>query len=194
MLKIGVLVSGGGTNLQAIIDSIEAGYIKNARIEVVVASKAGVYALERAAKHGIDCAVISKKSYETEDKFYDALIGTLEEHNVDLVVLAGFMTVLGGRFIKHYENKIINIHPALLPSFPGRHGIDDAYNYGVKVTGVTIHFVNDGVDSGKIIAQEPVRIEDDDSLDSLEVKIHAVEHKLYPKTLQKLIKEGVFKS
>ncbi len=95
MLKIGVLVSGGGTNLQAIIDSIEAGYIKNARIEVVVASKAGVYALERAAKHGIDCAVISKKSYETEDKFYDALIGTLEEHNVDLVVLAGFMTVLG---------------------------------------------------------------------------------------------------
>ena len=179
MLKIGVLVSGGGTNLQAIIDSIEAGYIKNARIEVVVASKAGVYALERAAKHEIDCAVISKKSYETEDKFYDALIGTLEEHNVDLVVLAGFMTVLGGRFIKHYENKIINIHPALIP-----------LKKGVKITGATVHFVNEETDAGPIILQKAVEVLDDDTPETLQKRVmEQAEWKIFPEAIR-LISEG----
>ena len=195
MLKIGVLVSGGGTNLQAIIDSIEAGYIKNARIEVVVASKAGVYALERAAKHGIYCAVISKKSYETEDKFYDALIGTLEEHNVDLVVLAGFMTVLGGRFIKHYENKIINIHPALIPSFcgDGFYGLkvhEAALKKGVKITGATVHFVNEETDAGPIILQKAVEVLDDDTPETLQKRVmEQAEWKIFPEAIR-LISEG----
>ena len=195
MLKIGVLVSGGGTNLQAIIDSIEAGYIKNARIEGVVASKDGVYALERAAKHGIDCAVISKKSYETEDKFYDALIGTLEEHNVDLVVLAGFMTVLGGRFIKHYENKIINIHPALIPSFcgDGFYGLkvhEAALKKGVKITGATVHFVNEETDAGPIILQKAVEVLDDDTPETLQKRVmEQAEWKIFPEAIR-LISEG----
>ena len=195
MLKIGVLVSGGGTNLQAIIDSIEGGYIKNAEIKTVIASKPGVYALERAAKHGIDGTVIRKKDYETEDAFYDALIGYLESFEVDLVILAGYMTVLGSKFIKKYENKIINIHPALIPSFcgDGFYGLkvhEAALEKGVKITGATVHFVNEETDAGPIIIQKAVEVLDGDTPEVLQKRVmEQAEWKIFPEAV-KLISEG----
>ncbi len=153
-----------------------------------------VKVIQIAKQENVPIFIINYKDYPNRKDAEAKILQQLAADQVDGILLAGYMRILTPQFVQAYPQKIINIHPALLPSFPGRQGIDDAYNYGVKVTGVTIHFVNDGVDSGKIIAQEPVRIEADDSLDSLEAKIHAVEHQLYPKTLQKLITEGVFKS
>jgi len=195
MLKIGVLVSGGGTNLQAIIDSIEGGYIKNAEIKTVIASKPGVYALERAAKHGIDGTVIRKKDYESEDAFYDAMISYLEGFDVDLVILAGYMTVLGSKFIQRYENKIINIHPALIPSFcgDGFYGLkvhEAALEKGVKITGATVHFVNEETDAGPIIIQKAVEVLDGDTPEVLQKRVmEQAEWKIFPEAV-KLISEG----
>ena len=195
MLKIGVLVSGGGTNLQAIIDSIESGYIKNAEIKTVIASKEGVYALERAAKHGINSAVIRKKDYDSEDAFYDAMIDHLDSFGVELVVLAGFMTVLGEKFIKKYENKIINIHPALIPSFcgDGFYGLrvhEAALAKGVKVTGATVHFVNEETDAGPIILQKAVEVQEGDTPEILQKRVmEQAEWKIFPEAV-KLISEG----
>ena len=195
MLKIGVLVSGGGTNLQAIIDSIEGGYINNAEIKTVIASKPGVYALERAANHGIDGTVIRKKDYETEDAFYDAMIGHLESYEVDLVILAGYMTVLGSKFIQRYENKIINIHPALIPSFcgDGFYGLkvhEAALEKGVKITGATVHFVNEETDAGPIILQKAVEVLDGDTPEVLQKRVmEQAEWKIFPEAV-KLISEG----
>jgi len=195
MLKIGVFVSGGGTNLQAIIDSIESGYIKNAEIKTVIASKEGVYALERAAKHGINSAVIRKKDYDSEDAFYDAMIAHLDSFGVELVVLAGFMTVLGEKFIKKYENKIINIHPALIPSFcgDGFYGLkvhEAALAKGVKVTGATVHFVNEETDAGPIILQKAVEVQEGDTPEILQKRVmEQAEWKIFPEAI-KLISEG----
>ncbi|POH10960.1 phosphoribosylglycinamide formyltransferase [Fructilactobacillus sanfranciscensis] len=191
--RLAVMASGNGTNFAALL-----AYIKQAKLPVeivrLVVDHDDVKVIDLAKEAQVPVFTIIYKDYPNRETAEKQILQQLADDEIDGILLAGYMRILTPQFVKAYPQKIINIHPALLPSFPGRHGIDDAYNYGVKVTGVTIHFVNDGVDSGKIIAQEPVRIEDDDSLDSLEVKIHAVEHKLYPKTLQKLIKEGVFKS
>lgn len=191
--RLAVMASGNGTNFAALL-----AYIKQAKLPVeivrLVVDHDDVKVIDLAKEAQVPVFTIIYKDYPNRETAEKQILQQLADDEIDGILLAGYMRILTPQFVKVYPQKIINIHPALLPSFPGRHGIDDAYNYGVKVTGVTIHFVNDGVDSGKIIAQEPVRIEDDDSLDSLEAKIHAVEHKLYPKTLQKLIKEGVFKS
>ncbi|CAJ1182398.1 Phosphoribosylglycinamide formyltransferase [Fructilactobacillus sanfranciscensis] len=191
--RLAVMASGNGTNFAALL-----AYIKQAKLPVeivrLVVDHDDVKVIDLAKEAQVPVFTIIYKDYPNRETAEKQILQQLADDKIDGILLAGYMRILTPQFVKAYPQKIINIHPALLPSFPGRHGIDDAYNYGVKVTGVTIHFVNDGVDSGKIIAQEPVRIEDDDSLDSLEAKIHAVEHKLYPKTLQKLIKEGVFKS
>ncbi|MEN3240665.1 phosphoribosylglycinamide formyltransferase [Fructilactobacillus sanfranciscensis] len=191
--RLAVMASGNGTNFAALL-----AYIKQAKLPVeivrLVVDHDDVKVIDLAKEAQVPVFTINYKDYPNRETAEKQILQQLADDEIDGILLAGYMRILTPQFVKVYPQKIINIHPALLPSFPGRHGIDDAYNYGVKVTGVTIHFVNDGVDSGKIIAQEPVRIEDDDSLDSLEAKIHAVEHKLYPKTLQKLIKEGVFKS
>ncbi|MCG7194756.1 phosphoribosylglycinamide formyltransferase [Fructilactobacillus sanfranciscensis] len=191
--RLAVMASGNGTNFAALL-----AYVKQAKLPVeivrLVVDHDDVKVIDLAKEAQVPVFTIIYKDYPNRETAEKQILQQLADDEIDGILLAGYMRILTPQFVKAYPQKIINIHPALLPSFPGRHGIDDAYNYGVKVTGVTIHFVNDGVDSGKIIAQEPVRIEDDDSLDSLEVKIHAVEHKLYPKTLQKLIKEGVFKS
>ncbi|KRM81086.1 phosphoribosylglycinamide formyltransferase [Fructilactobacillus sanfranciscensis DSM 20451] len=187
------MASGNGTNFAALL-----AYIKQAKLPVeivrLVVDHDDVKVIDLAKEAQVPVFTIIYKDYPNRETAEKQILQQLADDEIDGILLAGYMRILTPQFVKAYPQKIINIHPALLPSFPGRHGIDDAYNYGVKVTGVTIHFVNDGVDSGKIIAQEPVRIKDDDSLDSLEAKIHTVEHKLYPKTLQKLIKEGVFKS
>lgn len=191
--RLAVMASGNGTNFAALL-----AYIKQAKLPVeivrLVVDHDDVKVIDLAKEAQVPVFTIIYKDYPNRETAEKQILQQLADDEIDGILLAGYMRILTPQFVKVYPQKIINIHPALLPSFPGRHGIDDAYNYGVKVTGVTIHFVNDGVDSGKIIAQEPVRIEDDDSLDSLEAKIHTVEHKLYPKTLQKLIKEGVFKS
>ena len=198
MLKIGVLVSGGGTNLQAIIDNIENGYIKNAQIVTVVSSKEGVYALERAKRHNIEGVVMSKKSYSTADEYYDALIEHFEARGVGLIVLAGFMTVLGEKFVKYYENKIINIHPALIPSFcgDGFYGLkvhEAALAKGVKVTGATVHFVTAETDAGPIIIQKAVEVRDTDTPEVLQKRVmEEAEWKIFPEAI-KLIAENKVK-
>ncbi|MCQ2491668.1 MAG: phosphoribosylglycinamide formyltransferase [Lachnospiraceae bacterium] len=176
MLKIAVLVSGGGTNLQAIIDGIEAGTITNAKIDVVISNNEGVYSLERAAKAGIEAKVISPKYFETRAAFNEALYEELVSRNVDLIVLAGCLVVIPEKIINHFENKIINIHPSLIPSFcgTGYYGLkvhEKALERGVKVSGATVHFVDAGTDTGPIIDQKAVYIEEGDTPKVLQQRI-----------------------
>lgn len=174
--KIAVLVSGGGTNLQALIDAEKAGNIPHGEIALVVASKPGVFALERAAKAGIPSGVVERKSYPDKASFEAALLDVLEKHGVQMIVLAGFMLVLSADFIRHFENRMINVHPALIPSFCGDgfyglHVHEAALNYGVKVTGATVHFVNEVTDGGKIILQKAVDVLDGDTPEILQKRV-----------------------
>ncbi len=198
MLKIGVLVSGGGTNLQAIIDKIENGYIKNAKIVSVVSSKEGAYALERAKKHNIDSEVISPKQFSDKEDFSQALIKYFKEKEVDLIILAGFMTVLKPSFIQAFSNRIINIHPSLIPSFCGNgfYGLkvhEAALAKGVKVTGATVHFVDEGTDTGKILMQKAVYVQENDTPEILQKRVmEEAEWVIFPETV-KQIAEGKIK-
>ena len=185
MIKFGVLISGGGSNLQAIIDAIEAGAL-DAEIALVVSSKNDVYGLTRAERAGIPTLALTKGDYVDPLAADERIASTLLDAQVDYVVMAGYMRMVREPLLSAFPSKIINLHPALLPSFPGAHGIADAFDYGVKITGVTIHFANEEYDMGAIIAQRSVVIAEDDTLESLEEKIHAVEHKLYPQALQLL--------
>ena len=174
--KIAVLVSGGGTNLQALIDAEKAGKIPHGEIALVVASKPGVFALERAAKAGIPSGVVERKSYPDKASFEAALLDVLEKHGIQMIVLAGFMLVLSADFIKHFENRMINVHPALIPSFCGDgfyglHVHEAALNYGVKVTGATVHFVNEVTDGGKIILQKAVDVLEGDTPEILQKRV-----------------------
>jgi phosphoribosylglycinamide formyltransferase-1 len=195
MLKIGVMVSGGGTNLQAIIDRINEGAIKNCRIVTVVASKPGVYALDRAALNGIPSTVISKKSYDTLEAYDKALIAHMKSYEVDLVVLAGFLSLLGPLFIEAYQNAIINVHPSLIPAFCGKgyYGIiphQKALEYGVKVTGATVHFVEPEYDSGPIIFQKAVPVLEGDTPEILQKRVmEQAEWHLLPEAIR-LFSEG----
>ncbi|HOM02949.1 MAG TPA: phosphoribosylglycinamide formyltransferase [Acetivibrio sp.] len=201
MLRIGVLVSGGGTNLQAIIDKIESGYIKNCSIVTVVSSKPNVYALERAKKHNIPAVCIARKDYASVHEYGEALIEHFERCEVDLVVMAGFLSILGENFVKRFENKIINIHPSLIPAFCGKgyYGIiphQKALEYGVKVTGATVHFVELEADSGPIILQKAVYINDDDTPETLQKRVmEEAEWEILPEAIklfaeEKLVVEG----
>lgn len=182
MKKLGVLVSGAGTNLQALLEAAELpGY--PAAIALVISNISGVRALDRARQSGIPALVVPHQGRSRED-FERELITHLEKAGVDLVVLAGFMRVLSPVFVRHYKGRLINIHPALLPSFPGTRAIDQAWNYGAKVTGVTVHFVDEGMDTGPIILQKEVPIDERDDLSSLERKIHQVEHQIYPEAVR----------
>lgn len=176
MLKIGVLVSGGGSNLQAIIDKIEAGYIKDVSIATVVSSKADAFALERAKMHRIPGTCILKKSFNNIDEYDQALIEHFEENNVGLVVMAGFMSILGERFNRHFEKRVINIHPSLIPAFCGKgfYGIiphEHVLTAGLKVTGATVHFVELEADTGPIILQKAVKVEEDDTPEILQKRV-----------------------
>jgi len=176
MLKIAVLVSGGGTNLQAIIDAIDAGKITNAAIDVVISNNANAYALERAKKHGIEAMCISPKSYETREQFNDALTETIVSRGIDLVVLAGYLVIIPPQLIAAYKNRIINIHPSLIPSFCGTgfYGLkvhEEALKRGVRVTGATCHFVDEGTDTGPIILQKAVEIQPDDTPKTLQQRV-----------------------
>ena len=182
-MRIGVLISGSGTNLQAIIDASESGAL-NADVVVVISNHEGARGLVRAKDHGIDAVHIDRGSYASIREYNAAIRDILRDHVVDVVAMAGYMRLLGNEVLDFFPNRVVNLHPALLPSFPGANGIHDAFDYGVKVTGVTVHFANENFDEGPIIAQEPVIIAEDDTVEMLEAKIHEVEHRLFPKVLQ----------
>lgn len=186
-LKIGVLLSGGGTNLQAIIDAAADGL--PVEIVKVVSSRPDAYGIERAKAAGIPVTALNRGVYEDRAAADQLIVDELQAVGAEYVIMAGYMRMVTPVMLNAFPDRVVNLHPALLPSFKGAHAIDDAFNAGVKVTGVTVHFANEEYDKGPIIAQEPVRIEEDDTLESLEAKIHAVEHELYPRVLR-IIAEG----
>lgn len=188
MRKIGVLVSGRGSNLQAIMDNIAAGKLP-LEIEIVISDQAGALALERAAKAGIKTLTVARKLCASKEEFEAKIDAALTAAGCELVVLAGFMRILSAAFVNKWHHRIINIHPALLPSFPGLHGQGQAVAYGVKISGCTVHFVDEGTDSGPIILQKAVPVLDDDTEDSLAARILVEEHKALPEAL-KLWAEG----
>lgn len=181
--NVAILASGSGSNFQNITESD-----LDITIKVLIVDNPNAYAIERAKNLDIPCRVVDRKQY-TKESFEKEILDILDECNVELVILAGFMKILSPNFISKYEDKIINLHPSLLPSFKGREGIKDAFEYGVKVTGVTVHYVDSGIDTGKIIAQEAVIVEDKDTLETLEEKIHETEHRLYIKALKMVLEE-----
>lgn len=192
MLNIGVLVSGGGTNLHALIDAQNGGIIKSGRIVTVVSDREGAYALERAAKAGIDGHSILRKDYAEKADFDKALVEYLKSKNVDIVVLAGFLSILGKDFISAYRDRIVNIHPSLIPSFcgDGFYGLkvhQAALDYGVKVTGATVHLVNEITDGGKILMQKAVYINDDDTAETLQKRVmQEAEWQILPQAVEML--------
>ena len=181
--KIGVVVSGRGSNLQSIIDHIAEGKL-NVEIAVVVSDHREAFALERAAKAGIPTAVVERKGCKDKAEFEDKIDAALRDKGADVVVLAGFMRILTGHFISRWENKIINIHPALLPSFKGVDAQGQAVDYGVKIAGCTVHFVDEGTDTGPIILQKAVPVFDDDTEETLAARILIEEHKALPEAIQ----------
>lgn len=189
-LKIGVLISGSGTNLQAIIDEILAGNL-DIEISVVISSRPDAKGLERAARVGIPTLSLSKELYRDPSVANELIATELIHYGVDYVVMAGYMRMLTNEVLMMFPGRILNLHPALLPSFKGAHAIKDAFSYGVKITGVTVHFADATYDTGAIIAQEPVVIYEDDTLDTLEARIHEVEHELYPRVLGWLVEDRV---
>jgi phosphoribosylglycinamide formyltransferase-1 len=183
MIDIGVLVSGRGTNLQAIIEAIEEGKIEG-KIKIVISDNLDAYALKRAEQYNIETQYINHKEFKNREDYDKKIVETLENKEVELVVLAGYMRILSSYFIKAYKNKIINIHPALLPSFPGLRAQKQAVKYGVKISGCTVHFVDEGMDSGPIILQSAVEVSEDDTEESLAERILKEEHQIYSQAIQ----------
>jgi phosphoribosylglycinamide formyltransferase 1 len=187
-LPIGVLISGGGTNLQSIIDAIEAKKL-DAKIEIVLSNRADAYGLVRATNHGVATAVLDHKNFPSREAYDQEVVDLLRVRNVELVILAGFMRLLSPVFTKAYANRIMNIHPALLPSFPGLHVQKKAVEHGVRFSGCTVHFVNDECDEGPIIIQAVVPVFPDDTEETLAARILKQEHRIYPRAIQ-LYSEG----
>lgn len=187
-LKIGVLLSGSGTNLQALIDDIAAGTL-NAEIVQVVSSRPDAYGIERAQAAGIPVLVMNKTLYADAEAADAQIVEALQAAGAEYIVMAGYMRKVTPVMLRAFPNRVLNLHPALLPSFKGAHAIRDAFEAGVKVTGVTVHFANEDYDKGPIVAQRAVEVAENDTLETLEAKIHEVEHVLYPQAVQ-LIAEG----
>lgn len=183
--RLCVFVSGSGTNLQAMLDAD----IEPAEIVLVFSNNPEAYALERARNHNIPTEVISHKGYGTREEYEEDIIRALEPYNIDLIALAGFMRILTPHFVRHYKNRILNVHPALLPSFPGMHAARQALEYGVKFTGCTVHFVDEGVDTGPIIQQSVVPVLEDDTEDTLQERIQKEEYRIYPQAVR-MVAEG----
>jgi phosphoribosylglycinamide formyltransferase-1 len=190
-IRLGVLISGSGTNLQAIIDRSERGEL-HAEVVCVISNRADAFGLERARKHGIAAIHIDHKSFSGRSEYDAALVKTLQELNVDLVILAGFMRIVTPVLLDAFPNRVMNIHPALLPAFPGLDAQKQALEYGAKLSGCTVHFVDAGTDTGPIILQAAVPILEGDSVESLSERIHHEEHELYPAAVQ-LFAEGRLK-
>ncbi len=181
--RIAVLVSGSGTNLQALLDHPVCG----PRIALVLSDRPAVQALDRAASRGVDTAVIEPKDHDGREAFDQAVADLLRERGIDVIVTAGFMRLLGRAILDGYGGRWLNVHPSLLPAFPGMHGVADALAYGSKVTGVTVILVDEGVDTGPIVMQEALEVRDDDDWDSLEARVHEVEHRLLPAATAALV-------
>ncbi|MBI5213403.1 MAG: phosphoribosylglycinamide formyltransferase [Nitrospirae bacterium] len=188
MLNLGVLASGRGSNFQSIIDEIEAGKI-NATIKLLVVDNPDAYAIERAKKHLIEYLYINPKDFKSKDDFFRKIADELKARGVDLVILAGFMRIVRKPLIDAFPNKIMNIHPALLPSFPGLHGQKQAADYGVRISGCTVHFVDEGMDTGPVIIQAAVPVSPDDTEETLSARILKLEHKIFPEAIR-LYAEG----
>lgn len=197
MLRAGVMVSGGGTNLQAILDAVDAGKIRNVEIKVVISNNPGAYALERAKSHGIEAVCISPKSYESREAFNEALLKKADEYELDLIVLAGFLVTIPAAMIQRYRNRIINVHPSLIPSFcgVGYYGLkvhEAALARGVKVTGATVHYVDEGVDSGPIILQKAVEVKPGDTPKVLQQRVmEEAEWIILPKAIDMIANQEV---
>ncbi len=196
ILNVGVLASGNGTNLQSIIDKSEKGELP-ARVTVVISNRSDAYALKRSEKHSIPSYAVKPKDFSDQIAYEQRMIDILNTHKVELVVLAGFMKILSSHFIKAFKNRIINIHPSLIPSFCGKdfYGMkvhQAVIDYGVKITGATVHFVNEEVDAGPIIIQKAVTVEDSDTPETIAQKVHEIEHEILPEAV-KLFAEGKLK-
>jgi phosphoribosylglycinamide formyltransferase-1 len=190
-MRFAVFASGRGTNLQAIIRAVKKGKI-NAELALVVSDNKSAYALKRAKRAKIKTVVVEAKNFSSRENYDTEIVKILEQENIDFIVLAGFMRIITPVLINKFRNKILNIHPALLPSFKGTHAIADAFDYGVRFTGVTVHFVDEKMDHGPIILQGLVKIKEDDTAETLEAQIHKVEHKIYPEAIR-LFSEGKIK-
>ncbi|SHH33384.1 phosphoribosylglycinamide formyltransferase [Sporanaerobacter acetigenes] len=187
-VKIGVLISGGGTNLQCIIDKVKNGYI-NGEISLVLSNKKDAYGLVRAKREGIDAIWMDRKKYSTEEEYNDAIIEEFKNRDIELVVLAGYLKVLSKKFVTEYKGRIINIHPSLIPSFCGSGYYGERVHrevlkYGVKFSGATVHFVDEGTDTGPIILQRIVQVKDDDTVESLKERVLKVEHEILPEAVK----------
>jgi phosphoribosylglycinamide formyltransferase-1 len=189
-LRLGVLISGSGTNLQAIIDASESGSL-DADVVVVISSHEAARGLDRARRHGIAALHIDRAAFDSPSAYNVRIRDELESRGVDYVVMAGYMRLLGTAVLDAFPMRVLNIHPALLPSFPGPSGIRDAFDHGVKVAGVTVHFADEVFDRGPIIAQEALEVREDDTIESLEERIHRIEHRLYPAVIQLLARGRV---
>lgn len=185
-MRLAVLASGYGSNLQAIINAVQNGEVEG-RVVVVISDQRDAYALQRARDEGIEALFLDPHSFSGRDPYDREIITQLQKRHVELVLLAGFMRLLSSHFVKEFKDRIMNIHPSLLPAFPGLDGVKQALAYSVKVTGCTVHFVDEGLDTGAIILQEAVNVYDRDTEDSLHQRIHAVEHRLYPRAVQLFI-------
>ena len=190
-MNIAIFASGNGSNFQAIAEAVKKGRIK-AKITLLVCDKPGVYVLKRAKKLKIEAFLIEKKNFPGKEEYEKEISRKLKEKNIGLIALAGYMKIIGPDILRAYKNKILNIHPALLPSFKGAEGIKDALAYGVKVTGPTVHFVDEEMDNGPIIMQAAVNVEDRDNEKTLAEKIHKEEHRIYPEAVR-LFTEGRLK-
>lgn len=188
MITLGVLASGRGSNFQSIINSISSGYL-DAEIAVLITDNNDAYAIERAKKSGIESIVMKQSDFPDRDSYYTQIANELKKRDVELVILAGFMRVVGKTLIENFRHRIMNIHPALLPSFPGLHGQKQALDYGVRLSGCTVHFVDEGVDTGPVIIQAAVPVYDADTEESLSERILAREHQIFPYAI-KLFSEG----
>ena len=186
MKKIAVFASGFGSNFQALIEAVKQQTL-NADIVLLVSDNPSSKAVERANAVGIDAFTFCAKDYAGKAAYEQAVLAELQKRQVEYIVLAGYMRIIGKTLLEAFPMRIINLHPALLPSFPGAHGIADAYHYGVKVFGITIHFVDEGIDTGKIINQFAFHAEENDTLETIETKIHQLEHQHYPETVDKTI-------
>ena len=190
MKRISIFASGRGSNLEAVLKKVKKGEIR-AKVPFCFSDKPGASAMKKAARLGFNTIEFSPKLFTTKDNYEQEIIKLLKKHKVDYIILAGYMRILGDGFVRKFKNRILNIHPAILPSFKGDQAIKDAYDYGVKITGVTVHFVTEDVDGGPVILQEAVMVRKTDTLASLETKIHRIEHKLYPQAINLVLKNRV---
>jgi phosphoribosylglycinamide formyltransferase-1 len=187
-MNIAVFASGRGTNFSAIIRAVKKGTIK-ANLSLLVCDNPQAGAIARAKRAGVKVALVKREDFSTKEDFEAKIIQHLKEEKIDLIALAGFMRIIGSGILSEYKGSIINIHPALLPSFKGAQGIKEAFDYGVKITGVTVHFVDEKMDHGPIILQAALKLEEADTLESVEEKIHNIEHKLYPEAIRLFVEE-----